>query len=291
MSYRLGRRLGGRGAGEWQFRDELRAVTCNGNGNWFLVGDLDVKVLTRDGEPSARWKTSRAGWSVAIDDDGRVWVGEPGQIEIFSADGRLEDTWRDEKLLRLVTELAVTPDEVFVADAGSRWIHRFDHGRVLKNHIGDQHRKGGFHIPSGILDFALDRDGTVVVANPGMHRVERFEPDGTSRGYFGRFGQQDPADFPGCCNPTNLALGPAGEIVVSEKAGPRVKIYDRDGVLVEVVADTAEFDPACKNMDLAVSDEGSIGVVDTVALSVALFEPQAQPQINPQTAAAQGELA
>lgn len=277
MGYRLDRRLAGRGPGQSQFRDELRAVTSDRRGQWLLVGDLEVKVLASDGSLVRRWATSRAGWSVAVDGEGKVWVGEPGRIEIFSSDGRLEDTWRNDELFRLVTALVVTPEEVFVADAGSRWIHRFDHDRRLENHIGDHHRKGGFHIPNGILDFARDEDGTLVVANPGMHRVERYEADGTPRGHFGRFGQQDPADFPGCCNPTNLALGPTGEIVVSEKAGPRVKIYDRDGVLAEVIAGSAEFDPACKNMDLAVDRDGSIGVVDSVALSLALFAPRTKP--------------
>ena len=274
MSYRLSRRLAGKGELEWNFRHQLRAIACDGGGNWLLAGDQEIKNLTPDGALVARWPTSRPGWSLTVDGAGSVWVGEPGRIEIFSRDGRLEDTWRDERLFRLVTALAVTPEEVFVADAGSRWIHRFDHARRLRNHIGDRHRKGGFHIPNGVLDFARDEDGTLVVANPGMHRVERYEADGTSRGFFGRFGQHDPAAFPGCCNPTNLALGPAGEIVVSEKAGPRVKVYDRDGELVDVVADAAQFDPACKNMDLAVDRQGSIGVADTVGLSLALFERQ-----------------
>ena len=50
MGYRLDRRLAGRGAGEWQFRDELRAVTCDARGRWFLAGDREVMVLTRDGD-------------------------------------------------------------------------------------------------------------------------------------------------------------------------------------------------------------------------------------------------
>jgi len=277
MSYRLDRKLAGRGTGESQFRAELRAVACDGERQWYLAGDQELEVLTSDGRLVNRWATGRPGWSVAIDERQRIWVGEPGQIEIFSAQGQLEDTWRSTELFRLVTALAVTPEEVFVADAGSRWIHRFDSDRRLLNHIGDKHRKGGFHIPSGVLDFALDRDATLVVANPGMHRVERYDPDGTSRGHFGRFGQQDPAAFPGCCNPTNLALGPEGEIVVTEKAGPRLKIYDRDGVLSEVVADSATFDVACKNMDLAVDRDGSIGVIDTIALDLAVFEPKMKP--------------
>ena len=38
----------------------------------------------------------------------------------------------------------------------ARWIRRYDgEGRFLNN-IGDQHRKGGFHIPNGAVDFAVD---------------------------------------------------------------------------------------------------------------------------------------
>jgi sugar lactone lactonase YvrE len=277
MSYRLSRRLAGRGETADKFRRELRAVACDGDGNWLLAGDQEVKRLTPDGDLVTRWPTSRPGWSLTVDDEGRVWVGEQGRIEIFSHDGELEDTWQDEGLFRQVTALAVTSEDVFVADVGSRWIHRVDRTGSLLNHIGDHHRKGGFHIPNGVLDFALDDDGTLVVANPGMHRVERYLADGTSRGFFGRFGQHDPAAFPGCCNPTNLTLGPGGEIVVSEKAGPRVKIFDRDGGLIEVVADTEQFDAACKNLDLAVNPQGVIGVADTVMLSLAIFEPQPTP--------------
>jgi sugar lactone lactonase YvrE len=277
VTYRLSRRLAGRGEREWNFRHQLRAIACDGGGNWLLAGDQEVKTLRPDGTLVARWPTSRPGWSLTVDDEGRVWVGEPGRIEVFSSDGRLEDTWHDGELLRLVTALAVSSQEVFVADAGTRWIHRFDHSRRLQNHIGDRHRKGGFHIPNGVLDFARDDDGTVVVANPGMHRVERYEADGASLGFFGRFGQHDPAGFPGCCNPTNLALGPGGEIVVSEKAGPRVKVYDRDGELIEVAADATQFDPACKNMDLAVDRQGAIGVADTEGLSLVVLERRPAP--------------
>jgi hypothetical protein len=272
MEYRFGRRLGIRDSDEWSFRAALRAVAWTQRGEWILVGDEEVKILTADNEPLRRWPTSRPAWSVTVDDEGAIWVGEPGQIEVFSAAGRLEDTWREEKWFSLVTALHVAGSNVFVGDAGTRWIHRFDRDRRLLNHLGDRHRKGGFHIPNGVVDFGCDSDGTVVVANPGMHRVERYSPEGELIDRFGRFGQQDPAGFPGCCNPTNVALGPAGAVVVSEKAGPRVKVYDRDGHLLTVVAGAADFDPACKNMDLTVDEKGSIGVVDTVDLTVAIFD-------------------
>ncbi|MDH3403134.1 MAG: NHL repeat-containing protein [Acidobacteriota bacterium] len=277
MKYRRARRIGHSRGGEWGFRDALRAVARDGEGRWLLVGDEQVVVFTSDGEPVRRWATERPGWAAAVDAEGRIWVGEEGRIEVFSPRGRLEDGWQDELFAR-VTALAVTGDEIFAADVGSRWIHRFDRDRRLLNHLGDRHRKGGFHLPNGVLDFALDVDGTVVVANPGMHRVERYAPDGDLLDRFGAFGQHDPAAFPGCCNPTNLALGPASEVVVSEKAGPRVKVYDRAGGLLAIVAAGADFDPDCKNMDLAVDASGSIGVVDTVGRQVVVFDRVAGPE-------------
>lgn len=264
--------IGGAGIAAARLLKSARAVSWSPDGSWYLAGDQEVLAFDSAGGFLRRWSTALPAWSLALDPSGRVWAGEDGRIEVFSPEGRLEDTWRNEELLGFITELAVTADEVFVADARSRWIHRFDRQRALVNHIGDDHRKGGFHIPNGVLDFAIDLDGTVVVANPGMHRVERYRPDGEALGYFGRFGQHEPEGFPGCCNPTNLALGPGGEIVVSEKAGPRVKVYDAQGELTAVVAAGDDFDAACKNMDLAVTDTGAIGVVDPVERMVVVFE-------------------
>ena len=102
--------------------------------------------------------------------------------------------------------------------------------------------------------------------------MERYAPDGKLLGHFGRFDGRDPAGFPGCCNPTNVTVDTAGRVFVSEKAGPRVKVYDRDGELIEVAADASQFDPACKNMDLAVDRRGAIGVADTEDLSLVVLE-------------------
>ena len=274
MRYRRSGTIGGEGRAAARLQKSARAVTWSPDGSWFLAGDQEILVFDFNGVFVRRWPTTLPAWALAIGPRGRVWAGEDGRIEVFSPAGELEDTWQNQEVLGFITELAVTDDEIFVADARSRWIHRFDQQRSLINHIGDQHRKGGFHIPNGVLDFAVDLDGTVVVANPGMHRVERYRPDGESLGYFGRFGQHEPEGFPGCCNPTNLALGPGGEIVVSEKAGPRVKVYDAQGELIAVVAAADDFDPACKNMDLAVADTGTIGVVDPVKRMVVLFVPE-----------------
>jgi sugar lactone lactonase YvrE len=201
-----------------------------------------------------------------------VWVGEREQVEIFDSQGGLTDTWRDPGQLGLVTAIGFAGSDVFLADATARWVRRYDQGGRLLNNIGDRHRKGGFHIPNGVVDFAVDDEGILHVANPGMHRVERYSPDGTLLGRFGRFDGRDPEGFPGCCNPTNLTVDDQGRVIVSEKAGPRVKVYDPEGQLLEVVADDV-FDPTAKNMDLVVDSRGRIFVADTATLEIRVFEP------------------
>jgi sugar lactone lactonase YvrE len=268
-------RIGGKGPDPGQFREELRGIDVDGHDRLHAVGDSSVMVFDGDGRLLKQWETSLPGFSVAVDEDGRVWVGQWQQVEIYDAEGGLVDTWRDTERLGLITAIGLAADDVFLADASARWIHRYDRQGTFVNHIGDKHRKGGFHIPNGVVDFAIDRQGILLVANPGMHRVERYTADGKLLGHFGRFDGQDPEGFPGCCNPTNLTVDGTGRVIVSEKAGPRAKVYDPDGRLLAVVSDDA-FDPGAKNMDLAVDSRGRIYVADTVKLEICVFAPDSE---------------
>ena len=270
LDYRSVGQLCGRGNGAHQFVDALRGITVDRVGHLCVVGDRVVKVFA-EGALLRQWKTSRRPCSVAVDEEGRVWVGEPGQVEIFEK-GTDPVTWTDPDRLGLITAIAIGKDGVFLGDAHARCIHRYDRDGNWLNDIGDTHRKGGFHIPNGVVDFALAVDGILHVTNPGMHRVERWTTDGTLLGRFGRFNGQDPEGFPGCCNPTNLALGSAGRVIATEKAGPRLKVYDADGGLLTVVADDL-FSPAAKNMDVAVDANGRIYVADTETLTIHVFAP------------------
>ncbi len=87
----------------------------------------------------------------------------------------------------------------------------------------------------------------------------------------GRFDGVDPAGFGGCCNPTNISVA-HGRVFVTEKADPRVKVYEMDGRLGEVIAATG-FDLNCKNMDIAVDSTGRVYVADTARLHVLGFDP------------------
>lgn len=275
MEYRPAHRFAGKGSDTGQFEETLRGITIDEADRIYVVGDSKVKVFDAQGELLQGWKTGDEGHCIAVDVDGNVWVGQWQRVEIFDAEGRLVDTWTDPDRLGLVTAIAVNKDGVLLADASARWIRRYDREGNFLNNIGEQHRKGGFHIPNGTVDFDVDARGIVHVANPGMHRVEQYKADGEYLGFWGKFDGQDPAGFPGCCNPTNLTLDAAGLVMVTEKATPRVKVYSPEGELLTVVADEG-FDPQAKNLDLAVDSKGKIYVVDTVTLEVQVFEPVAK---------------
>lgn len=269
MEYRADRRIGGPD----RFQGAVRGLAVDRGDRLYVAAGAAIAVFSPEGDPLREWSTSQPGFSVSIDERDRVWVGQMRQVEVFDSAGALLDTWRDPERLGLVTAIGFASGDVFLADATARWIRRYDHeGRHL-NDIGDRHRKGGFHIPNGVVDFAVDAAGVLHVANPGMHRVERYTAAGELVGRFGHFDGRDPAGFGGCCNPTNLAVDGEGRVIVSEKAGPRVKVYAPDGTLLEVVADDA-FDPAAKNIDLAVDSQGRIYAIDTARLEIRVFEPR-----------------
>jgi hypothetical protein len=294
MRYRHARTIAGRGDRSDLFRSSLRGITFDADDGLYAAGDTEVKVFDAAGTLRRRWATSSQPFAVAVARDGRVFAGESRQIEIFDRQGRLVATWRDPERLGRVSAIGFAGRDVLAADSHGRAIRRYDAAGRFLNDIGHNNRTGGFVIPNGVLDFSVDRAGTIHAANPGKHRIERYTPDGTLLGHIGRFGGLDPAGFSGCCNPTNVcvALGsPKGldygrgdngkgddtaaeRTYVTEKAGPRVKVYGFDGTLLSVIA-TDGFDANCKNMDLAVDSRGAVYVVDTVRLEIRVFEAEA----------------
>jgi len=270
MEYRQIQVIGGKGNAPGQFATSLRGLAVDAHGQIFAAGDSGITVFDTAGSVKRRWATSRPPLSVAVAPDGAVYAGQLRQIEIFDGAGKLVNTWRDETLLGRVTAIGFVKDGVLAGDAADRAIRHFDRDGKLRNNIGKDNPVHGFLIPNGVVDFAVDSQGIIHAANPGKHRVERYLPSGPLLGHIGRFHGTDPAGFGGCCNPTNVAV--RDRIYVTEKAGPRAKVYDFSGNLQAVVA-SAPFDPNCKNMSLAVDGRGVVYVADTVKLAIFVFEP------------------
>jgi sugar lactone lactonase YvrE len=252
------------------FSHSIRGLCTGRDGRLYAAGDSQVIVFDPAGKVVRRWATAKPGCSIAVAADGRVLVGEAGQVEIVDGMGQLIRAWRG-RWFGEVTAIAQHGNETFVADAAARCIRRYDQELKHLNDIGKDNRTNGFLIPNGVLDFQIDAAGVIHAANPGKHRVERYTREGELLGHLGRFDGVDPEGFPGCCNPTNLALGAGGQVVVTEKAESRAKVLDSGGKLVAVLG-TAVFDAGCKNMAVAADFRGRVYVADTVKLRILVFE-------------------
>jgi hypothetical protein len=266
--------IGGRGPGPGEFGNSLTGIAVDRQDHLYATGDAQVQVYDGTGRPLRRWKTSQPATAIAVAPNGHVFVGEAGQIEMFDGVGTRLGAWRDAELFGEVTSIGFWRDNVFAADAKARSIRRLDKTGKLINSLGADNRLRGFLIPNGTLDFSVDAKGVVHSANPGKHRVEQYQAGGELLGHIGHFDGVDPSGFPGCCNPTNVHVGPNGWVYVTEKAGPRAKLLGAGGELQCVISDSA-FDPMAKNMPIAVDSRGRVFVGDTARLRIVVFEPAA----------------
>ena len=266
--------FGGRGNQPAEFQRSLTSIAVDTEGRLLAVGDEEVKRFSPAGELEHRFPTRGRGWSIAVDADS-LWIGMRGQIDHFSPDGDLLGTLDDKQRLGRVTGLAIHGETLLVADATHRTIHLYENGQWQRE-VGQDVNTRGFMLPNGVLDVALDTpSASLLVAHPQKHRVERYDLAGELTEKFGRFGMHDPADFGGCCNPTNIAALPDGLLAVSEKAPPRVKVYSADGTFVAQSPDGV-FDENTKNIDLAADRRGKLYATDPLRCTIEVFELQAE---------------
>jgi sugar lactone lactonase YvrE len=263
MEYRQTRVMGG-------FSQTIRGLAVGRDGRLYAAGDSQVMLFDPAGKLIRRWTTQKPACSVALTAGGETYVGEAGQVEIFDTSGGIKKAWRG-GWFGEVTAVGFHGGDIFVADAAARCIRRYDKELKHRNDIGHDNRTHGFLIPNGVLDFSVDRAGVIHAANPGKHRVERYTPDGQLLGHIGRFDGIDPEGFPGCCNPTNVDVGQAGQVFVTEKAEPRAKVLDNSGKLVAILESKA-FSPGSKNMAVAVDFQGRVYVAETTKLQILVYE-------------------
>jgi hypothetical protein len=284
MDFRQVGSMGGKGSGPGRFAEALRGLALDCAGRICAVADRAVHVFDRAGAGVATWSLAGPGYCVAVSPQDRVYVGQAERIEVFDAAGELIETWRDARRLGLVTAIGFSQGITLAADARGRCIRRLGPHGEYQGDIGNDNKMRGFQIPNGIVDFSVDDAGTIHAANPGRHRIERYDVTGKLLGHFGRFDGRSPAGFAGCCNPTNVTVAGNGWTYVTEKAGPRAKVYDAENEFRAVIADDV-FEPGCKNMDIVVAADGRVYVTDTVRLTILIFEPVPAAHVQPAAAA------
>lgn len=255
---------------------DLHGIAMGPGDKLHAAGEEGIRVFDPAGKPVKEWKTSAPARCVAVTPDGTAYVGLATKVEVYDPEGKLLRGWGQEGQepgqFRVVTAIAVSGQDVFVADAGNRCIHRFGANGEYRNDIARENKKAGVQgliVPSPYLDCAVDEQGRLVVSNPGRHRVERYGFDGKLLSSWGESGFEYER-FCGCCNPTNLAPMPGGRTVTSEKGIERVKVYDADGKMLAYIPPDPIAEGAA-GIDLAVDSKGDLYVMDPKAGKVLVF--------------------
>jgi hypothetical protein len=203
-------------------------------GKVYAAGDAGVRVFDSDGKVVNEIPTDAPAQTVALDEEGNLWVGFRTRVVQYAADGQSLRSWGEEGRgrgeLSYVTGIAVHGMNVLVADSGNRVVHRFDLTGDFVNEIGERDREEGMVgiiLPSPTLECHVDEKGLVHINNSGRLRVETYRLDGELMGHWGEPGMAD-EKFCGCCNPSSIALGEDGRVATGEKGIHRVKVYDAD---------------------------------------------------------------
>jgi hypothetical protein len=263
-----------------------RAIAVDSEGSVYVAGDRAVRILAESGNLLGEIELSDAPRCLTVVADGNIYIGLKDRVEVYDSQGQHQASWDSLGSDAILTGIAVSQDNVFVADAGNRVVVRYDTAGNLVSHIGkkDPDRDiPGFVIPSPYFDLAVPRDGLLRVVNPGRLRVEAYTLDGDLEFWWGK-ASAAVEGFCGCCNPVNIAVLPDGGFVTCEKGLVRVKVYDGEGEFVGVVAGPAQLvrDGECRvcdlpeecqagGFDVAADATGRIFVLDTIDNVVRIF--------------------
>ena len=282
--------------------ETTHAIAIDSKVSIYVAGDNAIRVFEDSGKILNEIKLSEAPRCLAIEsldtaddvsDNLKIYVTMKDHVEVYNSRGKLLSRWRGLDDDALLTGIAVSKNDVFVADAGNRIVVRYDKTGTIINRIGqkDEDRNiPGFVIPSPYFDVAVGRDGLLRVTNPGIHKIEAFTFEGDLEFSWGQF-SSGVEGFCGCCNPVNFAIlrgsdfsGADDRFITCEKGLTRVKVYGLYGEFIGVVAGPEQLvesgkveicdSPAeCQlgGFDVAVDSHGRVLVLDTIKNIVRIF--------------------
>jgi hypothetical protein len=239
----------------------------------YVSGGDSVLAFDNDGTTRSSFKSNSPVRCLAVNQNHDLYLGMEDHIEIYNLKGERQAIWESLGEQAIITSIAIAANGVFIADAGNKTVWKFDRSGARLRRIGDKDEAKdipGFIIPSPYFDVAVDDDGFLWVANTGRHSLENYSADGDFRTSWGEFGMEIHG-FAGCCNPSHFTLLEDGSFVTSEKGLPRVKVYNRIGELVSVVASTEQFLEGTVGLDLAVDSLQRIYVLDPMQKLVRIF--------------------
>jgi len=254
----------------------LTSVAVDNQDQVWVGGAFGIKKLDDCFREAGGWSTVESVTALDLDMDGNVYALHATSVEKFSPDGKPLLKWGKGGCggdpFGYATGICVSGENIFIADAGLKTVFRFNRMGEPINEIASTAMSAtttGFFIPTPYFDCAV-HEGVLSVPNPGHLRVERYDFEGHPLDRWGKPGAKED-EFPGCSNPTNLAILPGGDIVVSQKGQPCLKLFDSKGTYLKTFG-ASLFNPSTQGIDLAVNTKGEIFAVDPESCRIHSFD-------------------
>ncbi len=248
------------------------------SGNSILV--VTEKYLLKydySGNELSKFELPDTANCIATDANHKIWIGLLHGFCALDQDGKLLNKSKSFGERSVITSLAASNETIFVADAGNRIVYECNFTGEILSRIGekDEVKKiPGYVIPSPYFDVAIDGDGFLWAANTGQHSLENYDHNGYLRTSWGKASNSIDG-FCGCCNPAQFAIMKDQSFVTSEKGIPKIKLFDRKGVMKGIVAAPEMFENGWYAPDLAIDDDQRILALDLDRKQVRIFERKA----------------
>ncbi len=240
----------------------------------YVAGDNRLKIIDLSGTLLNDLSLPGKPQTVEVFDQ-TIYVAINNQILVYDEGGNLLNSWGPFGENSLITAIAATENDVFVADAGRRKVIRYSvKGEILTEFDGkaEEGVLHGFIIPSPCFDLDINDVGELWVVNPGLHALENYTYDGNLRSHWKNTGMR-PEGFSGCCNPTYFTFLDDGRFVTSEKGLVRIKTYKRSGEFEGVVAAPTKFVDEGRAPDVAADSQNNIYALDFDKKVIRVFAP------------------
>jgi sugar lactone lactonase YvrE len=193
--------------------------------------------------------------SVAVDQYGNLYIGSGYQVlkldttgqltvvagnnfESFSGDGGLATSAQ----LNLPVGLQFDPQgNLLIADLYNGEVRIVDHnGTILPVVKPVVDALTGLSLPMWVASTAFDGNGHLLVVDMFLQQVLRVESDGTltpiaGTGRNGPLGDNGPAASALLRQPRSILLDPAGNLLISEAGGNRIRKIDTSGIITTIV--------------------------------------------------------
>jgi len=213
-------------------------------------------------------------YGVAIDSKGNIYTADTyvGAVFIFNPETKAVEfirNGRDARFKALIGLAIDDADRLFVTDSGLRRVFVFDANHKFQATFGSDRMMR----PSGV---AVDNKNRLLYVtdvlkdNVLVYDMDSYKYVRTIGGPPQKVGDDSPATF---ARPTNVAVGPNGDVYVSDTLNGRIQIFDADGTFVSMFGKAGDGPgDFARPKGMALDGDGHIWVADADQNRVKVFD-------------------